>query len=115
MIPKRVRAIVEARSGGVCEGCRAAPASEMHHRKFRSRGGRDEVVNILHLCGWGNHSGCHGVAHSGARGADLGWALPSGSNPERQPANAAFYDLTGHAWWLLPDGGVEEAFTDPGF
>ncbi|SJM61262.1 hypothetical protein [Gulosibacter sp. 10] len=41
--------------------------------------------------------------------------MPSGSNPERQPANAAFYDLTGHAWWLLPDGGVEEAFTDPGF
>lgn len=67
---------VKDRSGGVCEGCGDRPAQEIHHRKYRSRGGSHDVSNLLHLCGWGNHTGCHGRAH----GTDIpeGWALPSG-------------------------------------
>lgn len=85
----------------------------MHHRKFRSRGGKDEVVNILHLCGWGNHTGCHGVAHSGERGEQLGWALPSGDLLENQPVNRRVRLWDGW-WFLLPDGSRQES-GDPGF
>ena len=62
--PPRVRRLIVARSGGVCEGCGHADATEMHHRKYKSRGGKDTPSNALHLCGWGNHTGCHGAAHS---------------------------------------------------
>lgn len=105
-IPKRVRQIVSQRSRGICEGCHAARATEMHHRLFRSRGGRDEVVNLLHLCGWGNHTGCHGVAHSGRRGEQNGWALPSSTDPADAPENRPYFD--GFGWWrLTPEGGRE--------
>lgn len=37
-------------------------SAEKHHVVFRSHGGSDGPV--LSLCGWGNSSGCHGLAHS---------------------------------------------------
>jgi hypothetical protein len=48
------RPTVAGRSGGVCEYCRAARASEMHHRITRGAGGGWYPSNILHLC-----NGCH--------------------------------------------------------
>lgn len=78
-IPKRVAAELEQRSRGVCEGCGKAPATEMHHRKFRSRGGLHRLGNLLHLCGWGNHTGCHGAAHG--PDAPEGWAVHSWEDP----------------------------------
>lgn len=110
MIPAKVKRAVEARSGGVCEGCGQRPAVEMHHRKFRSRGGKHEVVNLLHLCGWGNHSGCHGVAHDGDRGVALGWAVNSWDEPRNRPVR----DVSGRWWFLLPDGR-RVAVTGPEF
>lgn len=104
-IPQKVRDIVAERSQGVCEGCSAAPAVEMHHRRFKSRGGKDTPSNLLHLCGWGNHTGCHGVAHSGNRGTNLGWAVPSGWV---EPGDVPFQNP--HGWWLLDDdGGIRPA------
>lgn len=73
--PANVRA-VKTRSGKVCEGCGQRVATEIHHRKYRSRGGSHEVANLLHLCGSGNHTGCHGRAHSAT--PPEGWSLPSG-------------------------------------
>ena len=75
---------VKDRSGGICEGCGTNTATEIHHRKYRSRGGGHEVSNLLHLCGWGNHTGCHGKAH-GAQ-APEGWSVPSGrAIPSHEP------------------------------
>jgi hypothetical protein len=73
------KAAIKKRSGGFCEGCGQREATEYHHRKFKSRGGMGAVANGLHLCGWGNHTGCHGKAHS----ADppTGWALKSWDDP----------------------------------
>lgn len=76
--PAAKRAI-RKRSGGVCEGCAQDEATEYHHRKFKSRGGYGTVANGLHLCGWGNHTGCHGKAHSAE--PPPGWALNSWDDP----------------------------------
>jgi hypothetical protein len=50
------RPIVKERSGGICEICGALRASEQHHRRNRSQGGRWQPSNILDLCrqdhGW---------------------------------------------------------------
>ena len=106
-IPKPVRELVAKRSGGVCEGCGQARATDMHHRRFKSRGGKDTPSNLLHLCGGmyglpgGNHSGCHGIAHSGRQGALRGWAVPSGW---MEPAEFPYQGPDG-SWWLLDRTG----------
>lgn len=84
-VPEGARLAVEARSGGLCEGCGLVRADEIHHRKFRSRGGSNDVENLLHLCGSGNHSGCHGAAHGAPptpeRCSALGWAVAKWEDP----------------------------------
>lgn len=98
MTDARAVEFVEARSGGVCEACGAARASEVHHRKYRSRGGTDDVWNLLHLCGWGNHTGCHGLAHS-KDGHALGLSVNSWADPREVPAvvRGVLVHLTGDA------------------
>lgn len=91
-IPESVRRAVEARSGGVCEGCGVAAATEMHHRLYRSRGGAHTVENLLHLCGWGNHTGCHGVAHTKV-GEVTGWSIRSGGKPSEVEVLHALFGL----------------------
>lgn len=71
----------------------------MHHRQFRSRGGQHSVANLLHLCGWGNHTGCHGIAHSQA-GHDKGWSVQSWAVPTAIPIQHAAHGLV-----LLDDVG----------
>jgi len=99
---RRAYARVAERSFGLCEGCGVRQATEMHHRVFRSRGGRDEVVNLLHLCGTGNHTGCHGEAHTDPERQIHGWSVPSHEKPRNRPV------LYRGAWvYLMPDGGLE--------
>jgi len=81
--PATVREM-KGRSRGICEGCGLAAATEAHHRQYRSRGGSDRVENALHLCGSGNHTGCHGIAHS-AEGEARGWSVRSGHDPLTVP------------------------------
>ena len=110
-IPAKNRAIVATRSGGVCEGCGLRRATDVHHRQYRSRGGTHAVSNLLALCGGagglpgGNHTGCHGVAHSGHKGEALGWAIRSNYDPLLVPKFRTF-DAT---WWRFDnDGGKEQ-------
>lgn len=103
--PAKVKRLIEARSGGVCEGCGKRPATEMHHRKYKSRGGRDEVANALAVCGFGNNAGagCHGEAHSDPERTIHGWSVNSWDDPATRPV------LYRGVWvFLLPGGGVEE-------
>jgi hypothetical protein len=107
--PAKVANAIRERSGGVCEGCGNQPATEMHHRQFASRGGRSTVENGLHLCGWGNHTGDHGVAHS-AEGHELGWSVHSWDKPALVPVL-----YRGVMSWLTPDGRVVDVKPDPIF
>lgn len=101
-IPAKTSKQLRERSGGVCEGCAVRRATERHHRLYRSRGGDHSIVNLLDLCGWGNHSGCHGIAHSGVKGDQLGWAIHMGGNPVLVPVM-----YRGVLSFLLPLGRVE--------
>lgn len=46
------------RSGGYCEKCAIPLADEwaLHHRKLRSRGGKNEITNVVAL-----HHNCHNL------------------------------------------------------
>jgi len=54
--PKGLRELVLARCEGYCEKCGyGLPESfALHHRKLKSRGGKDTVENLIAL-----HHGCH--------------------------------------------------------
>jgi hypothetical protein len=102
-IPPANREAVAQRSKGICEGCGKAPATEIHHRRYKSRGGGHEVSNLIHLCGWGNHTGCHGRAHKG--GESIGWSVFSGIYvPSLIPV---WYRRSG--WVLFDDEGGAES------
>jgi hypothetical protein len=89
-IPPGNRRTVMERCGGICEGCGTRPVTDLHHRKYKSRGGTHDVWNLLALCGGdggmsgGNHSGCHGIAHS-TEGHEMGWSIHSWGDPETEP------------------------------
>ena len=93
--------LVGERSNGMCEAGCGKRATEIHHRRFLSRGGRHNLANLLALCGRGNHTGCHGVAHSGAA-APPGWAISR--HERRHEEDVPFVDLAGRSWWLDDEG-----------
>jgi hypothetical protein len=109
-MPRPIAEKVDERSGGMCEICHRRPATDKHHRLFLSRGGEHLVENIVAACGGsagmagGNHSGCHGRAHSGK-------ALPGTaiSRYERRPiAEIELVDAYGYRWLFHPDGTKEK-------
>ena len=99
------REIVAARSGGLCERCGRAPATNWHHRRARSAGGAWSPENGLHLCGSGT-TGCHGEVTVNPRiSYERGWSVRSTANPADVPVW-----LAGKGWHhLLPDGGIRPA------
>lgn len=103
-MPKRHPEMVRERSGGMCERCLVRPATEIHHRRFLSRGGKHNVANLIHLCGHGNADGCHGEAHTGI-GDEVGTSIKA-FNP-RHESKIAFTDLLGREWLIDDDGGKE--------
>lgn len=109
-IPKRVRDTVHDRAGGRCEGCGEFRPLELHHRRFRSRGGKHTVSNLVALCGWGNHTGCHGRAHN--PDAPEGWAI---SQYEKRPDIAVAFESVDGLVHLTDDGRRDAAYTEPSF
>ena len=102
-VPRATMALLTARSRGRCEACHLAPATEAHHRKYRGRGGTHDIENLLHLCGWGNHTGCHGIAHTG-KGQERGLSVSGFADP----AGVPFEDDYGVKRELLADGTKRE-------
>lgn len=101
---RRAYQLVKDRSFGLCELCGAQPATEVHHRQYRSRGGLDTVDNLVHVCGWGGTLGCHAKAHNDTDSPQNGWAVPSGFDPARIPV------LYRGQWMrLTEDGGLQDA------
>lgn len=80
-LPASVRRQIRDRSGGLCELQCGRTATEVHHRKLRSQGGRHELSNLLHLC-----SKDHREAHDNPELAyALGWLVHSWERPEDVP------------------------------
>lgn len=89
-----VEAVIE-RAQGYCEVCGRPASSQMalHHRKLRSRGGKDTVANLI----WVHHK-CHNLGtksiHLNPEYAEQkGWICPSWLEPENYP-------------FVQPDGAV---------
>ena len=51
---------VRRRSRGICERCELLPATDMHHRVTRARGGPGDAFNLAHLCSECHHVWAHG-------------------------------------------------------
>ena len=41
---------ISDRSNDICELCHSARAVQVHHLKYRSSGGSNELDNLIHLC-----------------------------------------------------------------
>ena len=80
-IPKKMRQELETRAGFQCEICGRWNADNAHHRKNRSQGGRNELSNLMLLCGSGT-TGCHGfVTEHPSTAAHHGWRVKSFQTP----------------------------------
>lgn len=93
------RALVEARSGGLCEiaMCGGRPATDWSHRVRRSQQGSWSPANGLHAC-----RACHGriTTHPWQCDAERnGWALRSTTDPASTPC------LYRGRWVLLTHDG----------
>lgn len=82
MTEREARAIVRARSNGVCEGCRRARATDWSHRVSRAQGGPWTPSNGLDLC----HPDHMWLHLNPAAAGELGWYLKSWQDPLTVPA-----------------------------
>ena len=90
-----LRGLVYARSTGYCEKCgRQLGASwALHHRKLKSRGGKDEITNLVAL-----HHECHNLStdsvHSQpSKATEMGFMVSGWADPAECPVT-------------LPDGST---------
>ena len=86
-VDKQVVKIVEQRAGNFCESCggRAQESMALHHRKLKSRGGKDTPANLIRV-----HHGCHNLGtdsiHTNPSWADdKGFMVSSWREPEQTP------------------------------
>ena len=99
-IPKALRDRLAERSGGSCELCAMARATNWHHRVNRSQGGGHSLSNALHLCGSGT-TGCHGmVTYFPTRAYDRGWSVRRLFDPADVPV------VYQGDWAILNDDGT---------
>jgi 5-methylcytosine-specific restriction endonuclease McrA len=107
--PTRAQRVqVYLRANSCCERCgqliREGMDFSVHHRLPRGRGGRNELPNLVLLCGSGV-TGCHGQVESQrAASYDTGWLVETGVEPSVKPV--LVFGI-GHAL-LTADGGYEE-------
>ncbi len=107
-IPEANRLAVLGRAYGLCERCHNAGPLEIHHRKYRSRGGTHDVSNLVAVCGWGNHTGCHGWTHTQVwRSTSEGWTVRSGHDPLVIPVliRTPGRGIGGRSWVQLTNDG----------
>lgn len=96
---KEARRLVRERSGGICEVCGKARATNFQHRKNRSQAGQWSASNGLDVCGSGT-TGDHGYIHAHpAESYERGWSVHSWDDPSEVPVQ------TWRGWVLLDDEG----------
>jgi HNH endonuclease len=105
-LKKEIVELVDARAGNYCETC-GMPALEsmaLHHRKLRSRGGKDTASNLIKI-----HHSCHNLSSDSihanpSKATEKGWMVSSWANPETEP----FLKPDG-SWVLLKLDGTTES------
>lgn len=83
---RKIVEIVLERSNGFCEMCGLrGEGFALHHRKLKSRGGKDEVANLIavhHKC---HNLGTNSIHLNPERATVKGWMVPSWANPAEYP------------------------------
>lgn len=100
-----LRELLFDRCSGYCERC-GIPLAEswaMHHRLLKSRGGKDEITNVVALHHHCHNLGTNSVHLNPAEATRQGFMVPSGSNPANVPLLLAERFLV-----LLTDNGMYE-------
>jgi hypothetical protein len=101
-LPVLVRRAVIDRAAGLCDFCGGILPEllvEAHHRKLRSRGGKDTIENLIAL-----HPGCHHWIHQHPEKAtETGFMVHSWDDPATVPILLAqrYLCLPGLSWEIL--------------
>lgn len=108
------KALAQARSYGLCEGCRASAPLDPHHRMTRGSGGvhgaagvvSNDPRNLLMLCRI-----CHDRTLADASACiGLGWVIERRAGVDARDIPAKIHTVNGHGWWYLTeDGGYDWA------
>lgn len=84
---KKVAQKVLERAGGYCEKCGGTlyDAYNLHHRKLKSRGGKDQVSNLIAV-----HNYCHiqqkdSIHDNPEESERMGFMVPSWARPDEHP------------------------------
>ena len=85
---KKVAETVLARAKGYCERC-GAPSYDLalHHRKLKSRGGKDEVANLVAVCHPCHNLGTYSIHLRPKEATEKGWMVSQWQNPEEIPVS----------------------------
>ncbi len=104
MIDKSIVALVEQRAKGYCEACGKPEHATMalHHRKLKSRGGKDSVSNLMRV-----HHSCHNMS-TGSIHANPQWAEDKGFMVAswQEPHEAPMHTPDGSIVLLQNDGTI---------
>ena len=106
VLNKDIVKAVEERAGHYCETC-GLPATEsmaLHHRKLKSRGGKDSVANLIRV-----HHECHNLGSMSIHAqptmsTNNGWMVSSWRDPEDVPLL-----LPDGSWALFKNDGTVQA------
>jgi hypothetical protein len=103
------KALAQARSFGLCEGCRAMTGLDPHHRMTRGSGGvhgaaattSDDARNLLMLC-----RVCHDRTLTDAASCVMiGWVIERRAGVDPREVPAKIHTVNGHGWWYLTEEG----------
>jgi len=105
------KALAQARSYGLCEGCGAFGGLDAHHRMTRGSGGvhgaasdvSNDVRNLLMLC-----RPCHDQTLTDVGAANcisLGRVIERRAGVDPREVPAYIYTVNGKGWWYLTEDG----------
>ena len=103
-IKKEIAEMVLSRSRGFCERCQN-PSHDLalHHRKLKSRGGKDEVVNLVAVCHKCHNLGTYSIHLNPKEATEKGWMVSAWADPSEVPIAM----LDGSQALLKDDGSME--------
>lgn len=102
---EQAKALAQARSNGICEGCGLSGKLDPHHRMTRGSGGvhgvaatvSNDVRNLLMLCRI-----CHDRTLSHADDCiRIGWVVERRAGKPAANIPAKIYTVNGKGWWWL--------------
>ena len=103
------KALAQARSFGLCEGCRVKAPLDPHHRQTRGSGGvhraasdvSNDPRNLLMLCRI-----CHDRTLADAAECILiGWVIERRAGVDPREIPAKIHTVNGYGWWYLTEDG----------